>query len=179
MSQKVKKLESLLGNPLNTHNFIVVIPALNDIQILVSATSFPAEQLRAYELYFQGERVKFPSLPTNSGEWNATLPEGEYARVYKAVRSLLAKNYNQQTGVMTHWALRDKFNIEIYSRGLRGDVDGSDKVFGVRLMGCFLRGMQDVSLSNQAATTAWEWQLSFSFDWIESIKETPLGPTIV
>lgn len=166
----------MLGNPLNTHNFIVTIPALSDIQMMVSSTTFPSEQLQEYVLFYQGERVKFPSIPTNSGTWSCTMPEGEFAKMYSAIRKHASTNYNQRTGRMTHWAIRDKMRIIVTARGLRGDVDGSDQVFSTALVGCFLRGRQDVSLSNQQATTNWVWNLTFSFDYIEDEVETPLGP---
>ena len=97
------------------------------LQIMVASTTFPSERLQEYIMYFQGERVKFPSLPTNDGVWNVTMPEGEFAKVIQSTQTEMDKNYNQDTGTLTHWSIRDKFDIEIYSRGLRGDVDGSDK----------------------------------------------------
>lgn len=174
MSIKSAKFASLLGNPLNTHNFVVVIPSLDSIQMLVSSTSFPSEQLQEYIMYFQGERVKFPSIPTNSGEWSCTMPEGEMAKIKTAIKDLMDANYNQSTGQMTHWSLTDRFDIEVWARGLRGDVEGSDKVFGVILHGCYLKGRQDVGLDFSQPTSSWNWTLNFSYDWLEDLAPTPL-----
>lgn len=176
MSIKARKFESMLGNPLNTHNFIVIIPKLTSIQMMISATTFPSETLQVYTMFFQGERVKFPSLPTNAGTWSAAMPEGEFAKMFTALENHMATQYNQQTGIMSHWAIRDKFDIEVYARGLRGDVDGSDRVFGVRLRGAFMTGKSDVSLNFNAVTTPWEWNVQFSYDSPEMIAATPLGP---
>lgn len=180
MSIKGKTFQAQLGNPLNTHNFLVRIadPAglLSSIQMMVSSTTFPSERLQQYVLYFQGEPIRFPSIPTNSGSWKVTMPEGEFAKMQIALESHMKLSYDQKTGKLTHWSLRDKYDIEILARGLRGDVDGSDVLFGVKLIGCWMTGKDDVSLSNQAATTHWEWGVEFSFDSIENIEATPLGP---
>ena len=108
MSIKGKAFQAQLGNPLNTHNFIVRMAdpdnILSSIQMMVSATSFPSEKLQDYTLYFQGERVKFPSLPTNTGTWQCTMPEGEFAKMQIALEKHAALNYNQKTGQMTHWS---------------------------------------------------------------------------
>lgn len=176
MSIKIKTFEAMLGNPLNTHNFMVTIPAFRDIQLLVASTVFPSEHFQDYVLYFQGERVKFPTIPTNGGTWNCTMHEGELAKVYSAYKSYFVTQYSQITGKMTHWSLMDKFDIRIAARGLRGDVNGSDEVFATNLMGCYLTGRNDVTLNNQAATQSWDWVLTFSFDYIKDELPTPLPP---
>ena len=180
MSIKGKTFQANLGNPLNTHNFIVRIADpgndLSKIQMLVTATSYPVESMQEYTMFFQGERVKFPSIPTNSGSWKCSAPEGEFAKVQTALKTHAKKNYDQVTGRMTYWAPEDKFDIEILAKGLRGDVNGSDTVFGVKLIGCFLVGKEEVSLSSEAATTPWVWGLNFSYDSIEELDITPLGP---
>jgi hypothetical protein len=176
MSIKGRTFENMLGNPLNIHNFMVTIPALDNIQMMVSSTTFPSEQLQDYVMYFQGERVKFPSIPTNSGVWNCTMPEGELAKVYQSLRAHMRLNYNQTTGKMTHWAIRDKFDIIVTARGLRGDVNGSDRIFSTTLVGCYVKGRQDVNLDNSQATTNWVWSVQFSFDAIHDETATPLTP---
>lgn len=176
MSLKASVFTSFLGNPLNTHNFTVVIPTLSDIQILVASTAFPTELLQEYVLYFQGERVKFPSIPTNSGNWQCTMPEGELAKVNNAYNEYMRKVYDQGTGALTFWSLNDKFDIEVYARGLRGTVQDANnyddnKVLGVRMKGCFLKGRTDVSLNNNAPTQNWVWILLFSYDYLEWISD--------
>lgn len=179
MSIKAKIFQAQLGNPLNTHNFIVRIAdpgnKLNKIQMLVASTNFPSEKLQEFTMYFQGERVKFPSIPQNSGTWTCTVPEGEFAKVYQAFTSLSHKTYDQKTGQLSFFSVKDKFDIEVLARGLRGDAEGSDVIFGTRLVGCYFLGRTDVALSNASATQTWQWQLEFSFDSIEDLEATPLS----
>lgn len=172
MSIKSTVFTGMLGNPLNIFNFVCVIPSLSDVQMYVASTTFPSEELQEFVLHFQGERVKFPSIPTNSGVWSATMPEGELQKVYKAYRSYMSQKYNQETGQLIYWAITDKHDISIWPRRLKGDVNGSDKVFGVTLKGCFLKGRGDVSLSNSDATTTWMWNMTYSYDWIKELDAT-------
>ena len=53
-------------------------------------------------MFFQGERVKFPSIPTNDGVWNCTMPEGEFAKIMTALQREMDLNYNQDIGRLTH-----------------------------------------------------------------------------
>jgi len=167
MSLKVSTFEGFLGNPLNIHNFICTIPALQAVQILVRSTVFPVESYQNYTLYFQGERVKFPSLPTNSGEWAVTMPEGELSKVWLAYTHYYRKTYNQKEGTVRFWSATDKFDITVTSRTLTGNVVGSEKLFTSILHGCFVVGPSDVTLDQASATQHWEWNIRFSYDWIE------------
>jgi hypothetical protein len=178
MSIKGVTFQENLGNPLNTHNFIVRFagsPQLESIQMMVSSTTFPSEVLQEYELYFQGERFKFPSLPRSDGKWSCTMPEGERAKMQKALEEHMALQYNQQTGQLLHWAVTDKFTIDVIARGLRGGADDPDsEVFGVRMIGAFMVGKGPVNLDNSAITTHWNWSVEFSYDWLENIPAKPL-----
>lgn len=179
MSIKVNTFRGLLGNPLNTHNFLVSIPRLQDVQILVNSTTFPTETLQQYASSFQGEVVRFPSIPQNSGTWTCTLPEGEYAKVYNAITREHALNYQQDTGAMTHWSVDDFFDIEVIPRGLRAGLTlkAADVPFSVVLRGCYLSGFGEVQLSAGSPTQAWNWTLTFAYTWIEYKKATPLDFT--
>lgn len=179
MSLKVNVFRSMLGNPMNTHNFLVKIPRLQDVEVMVTATSFPTEQLRQYVLQFQGEDVRFPSLPTNGGTWSCTMPEGEYAKVYKAITREHALNYQQDTGAMTNWAVDDFFDIEVIPRGLRAGLTlkDADVPFKVILRGCYMSGVGEVQLAASGATTAWNWTLNFVFTYPEYVNATPLSFT--
>ena len=169
----------MLGNPLNTHNFLVKIPRLQDVEIMVTATSFPTEQLQQYVSQFQGETVRFPSIPQNSGTWSCTLPEGEYAKVYKAITREHALNYQQDTGAMTNWAVDDFFDIEVIPRGLRAGLGlkENDVPFKVILRGCYLSGFGEVQLGSGQATQAWNWTLNFAYTYPEYVNATPLSYT--
>lgn len=179
MSLKVNTFRKMLGNPLNTHNFLVSIPRLQDVQMLVTATNFPTEALRQYVLQFQGEDVRFPSLPSNGGTWSCTLPEGEYAKVYKSIVREHALNYQQDTGALTVWTVDDLFDIEVKPRGLRAGLalKDADVPFSVVLHDCYLTGMGEVALSAGGATSAWNWTLNFAYTWIEYKAATPLSVT--
>jgi hypothetical protein len=179
MSLKVNVFRSLLGNPLNTHNFLVQIPRLQDVQMLVTSTSFPTESLRQYVLQFQGEDVRFPSIPSNNGSWSCTLPEGEYAKVYKAIVREHALNYQQDTGSLTTWSVDDLFDIVVVPRGLRAGLTLNDKdvPFSAVLHDCYMSGVGEVQLSSAGATSAWNWTLNFAYTWIEYKAATPLSVT--
>lgn len=175
MSLKAQTLITNLGNPLNTHNFVVYISNkdFEGVQILVSSTTFVTEVLQEYLLYFQGEKVRFPSIPDNGGEWTCQIPEGELAKFRSAYIKHYSKNFNQTTGAMTHWSITDKFTIDVYARSLRGDVDGSDKLFGVKLHGCYMKGASPVNLNNSNPTQNWVWDVRFTYDYIEDLEVTP------
>ncbi len=184
MSIKATKFQEALGNPMNTFNFMIIMgdegKGLTPVQIFVTATTFPSEALQEFTTHFMGERVKFPSIPTNSGEWNCTMIESEAAKVFNAFKGHYEKVYNQKTGQLSHIAMYDKFNIEIYGCGLNGDITASTDVglqrkVGVKLHGCFLKGKGDVSLDNSNATGVWNWQFNFSYDWIEDIEPSEQG----
>lgn len=182
MSIKATKFQELLGNPMNTFNFMVVItdPSdnLNKVQILVNSTTFPSEELQEFTCHFMGERVKFPSIPTNNGVWNCSVVEAEAAKVFDAFVGHYSKVYNQKTGQLSHISMYDKFTVDIYGCGLNGDIsEGGDnqKKVGVRLHGAFLKGKGDVQLDNSNATGVWMWNFAFSYDWIEDIQPDNRG----
>lgn len=182
MSIKATQFQQLLGNPMNTFNFMVVIsdPAgkLDKVQILVNSTTFPSETLQEFTCHFMGERVKFPSIPTNDGNWSCQLVESEAAKVFDAYVDHYSKVYNQATGQLSHISMYDKFDIDIYGCGLNGDISaGGDnqKKVGVRLHGCFLKGKGSVQLDNANATGVWHWQFDISYDWLEDIQPEGRG----
>lgn len=181
MSIKVNVFRGMLGNPLNTHNFLVKIPRLQDVEVMVTATTFPTEQLKQYVMQFQGEDVRFPSLPNIGGTWSCTIPEGEYAKVYSALTREHALNYQQDTGAMTNWAVDDFFDIEVIPRGLRAGLTlkDSDVPFKCILRGCYISGFAEVQLSAAAATQPWNWSLNFAYTWLEYVKATPDRKSVV
>jgi hypothetical protein len=172
MSIKSTLFAKNLGNPLNTHNFIVQIPLLRKadtimgVDMLVTATSFPSEKMQEYVMYYQGERVKFPSIPTNDGVWSCTIPEGEMAKCYAATQYAMNQNYNQISGIQTFWGATDKRKITIFARGLRSGSQDVPGIFGVELHGAYILERNQVSLSSGSVTQAWEWTVTFAYDWI-------------
>lgn len=178
MSIKAVKFQEMIGNPMNTFNFKVLIQSkfISKVQIMVASTSFPNQQLQDFVLWFQGERVKFPSIPTNSGQWSCTMPEGEYQKVTEALQGHMQAQYNNETGALTYWASIDKFDIEVYPCQLR-DVDMANPLYGVRLKGCYFKGTEDVSLDNSNPTGNWVYTLQFSYDYLETIKPAAIDTT--
>jgi hypothetical protein len=175
MSLKTSTFRRIIGRPLNTHNFVVRIPALADVQILVSSTTFPTETLGEKKLYYQGEPINFPTYPLRGGEWTCSLNESEYAKVYMSASLEFNMNFLQALGTLTTLAAKDRFDIIVGIRplsnsnsilGAISDLGLGTGVFSVTLQGCFLKGMSPVNLSSSAATTNWVWNLTFSYDSI-------------
>lgn len=69
MSIKISTFTNVISNPMNTHNFALDIPGFEDYAITVQSTTFPSEQLRTTVLYMDGEEVRYPTIPQNSGTW--------------------------------------------------------------------------------------------------------------
>ena len=40
------------------------------------------------------------------------MPEGEFAKIMTALQREMDLNYNQDTGRLTHWSIRDKFDMK-------------------------------------------------------------------
>lgn len=160
MSTKVQTFANIITQPLNTHNFHVSIPEIN-YDVLVESTTFPSRKLQSVTLWFQGEPIKYPTLPGETQEWTVTLPESENGVVRKDFESLLAKTYDQKSGLLhtKKWK-----NIVVTARDLEDNV-----VFSSILHGAWIAGRSDVNLSSQAVTEPWKWQYSFIYQWIEDI----------
>lgn len=164
MSNKQAKFQEVLGNPLNTHNFVIRMPKLlGDLTILVSSTTFPTEKMRAYVLHYMGETIMYPAQPETSGQWSCKVPESESALIFKKTVSLKKLLWNQKTGIPVPAA---KTEIEVVAR------DMADKeLFSCILHGCWIIGRDPVGLNNANATSNWEWDIAFNYDWIEDSEK--------
>ena len=169
MSIKAKTFQNLLGRPLNTHNFFVLIPTMSYVELLVSATSFPTEKLGSKVLYYQGEPTYFPTMPQRGGTWQCTLSEGEYAKVYGSASMEYKTNFLQSLGLLNSWSLLDSFDIEVGSKAISAGVTATqaEVPFSVKLLDCFLLGMEPVQLSAGQTTLSWAWQVSFQYGSLE------------
>ena len=140
MSNKTQAFLSVLGNPQNTHNFQVTVPQLSGIEILVSSTSFPTEKLRTITMYFQGEPVRFPTIPENEGIWNCGIPESESAKVFGRFMQHRGLIYNQRTGSFLP-PVRQV--IRVAARDL-----ADNECFAVKMHGAFFIQRNAVDLEN-------------------------------
>lgn len=162
MSQKIDKFRAALGNPIAIHNFVVrCADLLGDIDILVQSTTLPAEQLQEIILFYLGERVKWPTIATNSGTWSATFPENEYGIVNKQLLKDKGLWWEQKSGVMLPG---NTANIEVVMRTVN-----DEEVFKVILHNAFIRGRNDNVLNSSQPTTSLQEELIFSYDWIEDV----------
>jgi len=160
MSIKVSTFTSIINQPLNTHKFNVSIPEL-DLSMIVESTTFPSEQLEEVQLYYQGESIKYPTIPSQSQSWSITIPEGDNGVVRRQFEELKSKFYSQKTGLLKNNPWKDVV-ITV--------LDLQDKeVFKVILHGVWLKGRNDVSLSADSTTTPWKWEYSFVYQWIEDV----------
>lgn len=160
MSVKVNTFTELIANPQNTHNFRVSIPDIN-YSVLVESTTFPSQKLREVKLYFQGEAIKYPTLPEETTTWQVTLPEGEDAKVYKDFRDLASSLYDQKSGIVHVKRWKD---VIVSAMDMAGNP-----VMSVVLHGAWLGGRDAVTLDSSAVETPWKWVYEFHYQWIEDL----------
>ncbi len=166
MSRKVQSFASIITQPLNTYNFKVVIPEI-DFAEIIQSTNFPSEKLRVITLWTNGEPVRYPALPENSGEWAIKIPESDDGKIRSAFENLKRKMYNQQTGMLIPSIWK---NVQIFARDMADNV-----VFSSVLHGCWLRGRNDVVLDSTNPTANWAWDYVFTYQWIEDIDGNNKG----
>ena len=162
MSQKIDRFRSALGNPIAIHNFVVrCTELLGDIDILVQSTTLPAEQLQEIILYYLGERVKWPTIATNSGRWSAVFPENENGLVNKQLLKDKGLWWEQKLGFMLPGQTA---NIEVVMRTVN-----DEEVFKVIMHNAFIIGRNDNALNSAQPTQTLLEELQFSYDWIEDV----------
>lgn len=166
MSLKVNTFANIITNPLNVHNFVVEIPDVTNGSIVVSSTTFPSEKLRKVILHYQGEEVRYPTIPKNDGVWKVKVPETDSGAIKKELDALKSNLYSQKTGIFTPKLWKD---VNVTARDLEGN-----EVFRVILHGVWLVGRESVDLNNSDPTKNWEWDYEFCYQWIEdSDAENP------
>lgn len=166
MSNKVQVLANIVAQPLNTYNFRIDIPEIN-YSVLVESTTFPSQKLREVVLYFQGEAVKYPTLPDTPSPWQVTLPESDKGVVRNDFESLISSYYDQRTGLMKYkkWS-----NITVTACDMADNV-----VFVCVLHGAWCAGRESVNLSAQSVGDAWKWNYEFHYQWIEDLDVKKIG----
>lgn len=161
MSRKIQQFVSVITNPMNTHNFALGIPGFEAYSLVVQSTSFPTESLRQVRLYIQGEEVRYPTIPSNQGTWQFSVPETDSGEIGATLERIKARMWNQRSGAFTAdpslW--RD---VTVTARDLN-----SNESFQVILHGAWLQGRSDVQLSQQNPEANWNWQYQWVYQWIE------------
>lgn len=158
MSTKVTRFTQVITNPLNVHNFEVKIPGF-DYEIVVQSTRFPSEKLRTVVLYTYGEEVRYPTLPQNSGEWPIAVPDNDDGLIRESLDSFKADMYDQKSGTLSP---QEWIDITVRARDLE-----NNEVFKTTLKGAWLIGREDVQLSNNDPSKAWNWDYLFKYQWID------------
>jgi hypothetical protein len=178
MSQKIQRFTSFITQPLNTHNFEVVIPAADggniEESIVVESTTFPTEKFREVSLWFQGEQIRYPGIPENGGSWKVTIPEADSGIIRRKFDALKNRFWNQKTGILNTDYLWE--SVPVFARDLKNNV-----VFSVTLKGVWLKGREAVQLSASSPDTSWKWDYEFVYQWIEDKdgknEKTPSPPS--
>lgn len=168
MSLKVNQFVNVITNPLNIHNFVIDIPGADATNLVVQATAFPSEQLQEVTLHFQGEEIRYPTIPKNSHSWRIKVPENDDGKIKNELEKLKSAMWNQKTGIFIPKTWK---NIPVYARDLAGNI-----VFKVILHGAWLVGRSDVSLDNSNPNANWSWDYEFRYQWIEDSKGSNKAP---
>ena len=124
-----------------------------------SVPSHDIEKLQKVTLHFQGEEVRYPTIPKNDGVWKVKVPETDSGVIKKELDALKSKLYSQKTSIFTPKLWTD---VNVTARDLEGN-----EVFRVVLHGVWLVGRETVELNNSDPTKNWEWDYEFCYQWIE------------
>lgn len=166
MSLKVATFAGIITQPLNVHNFLVTIPDVS-LSVIVSASAFPTEKLREVKLFYQGEEIRYPTIPSNDGSWKIKIPENDDGKVKRQLDALKQNMYSQKTGLFVPSLWR---NITVTARDLE-----NNPVFQVIIHGSWIVGREQVDLANNDPTKNWEWDYEFRYQWIEDVDLKNLG----
>ena len=165
MSRKTSAFAKIITQPLNLYNFVVEIigqPTINEKLLVVQSTSFPTEKMREIELWANGEKVRYPGIPENDGNWKIKIPENDDGSIRELLDKYKASMFDQKTGILTP-PLR--YDISVTSRDLN-----NKPIFQVILKECWLKGRESVELSAGEVTGTWNWDYTFVYNWIEDKK---------
>lgn len=164
MSIKAQTFARIITNPMNLHKFRIDVPDI-DYTVIIESSTFPAQgAYREIDLWIQGEKVAYPGLPENGGQWGFKIPEADSGIIKKEFDKKFAAFYNQKTGLFTPHKWDD---IVVTC------LDLSDKdVFSVVLHGAWILKRGDLSLDASRAEAAAKWDYTFVYNWLED-NEVP------
>lgn len=169
MSLRIKTFTGVIASPQNTHNFICEIPGIDsNIAMIIESTDYPAQgKFREVSLWYQGEQIRYPSIPENGGQWRFKIPEGDKGQVFAEFKKLCDKMYDQRTGAFIPQLWSD---VHIYSRDLNNEV-----VYSVILHGCWFSERSTVSMDGTNPGNAWKWDFTLTYQWIEDVLGNAKG----
>lgn len=166
MSLKLNSFAQIITQPLNIHKFVVDIPGVTTAGIVVSSTSFPSEKLRYVTLHYQGEEIRYPTIPQNDHSWRFKVPESDSGEIRRQLDSLKS-SWNQKTGILlpSLWKA-----VTVTARDLQENL-----VFKVILHGAWMIGRDNVELNNSDPTRNWEWDYEMCYQWLEDVDLSNSG----
>lgn len=163
MSLKAATFATTITNPMNTYNFQIVIPGVADnITLCVQSTSFPARgKTRNVDLYVQGEKVSYPTLPENGGTWSFKIPDSDSGITRQTFKALLDEQYNEVTGEFFPHKWK---NIDVFALDQPGN-----SVHHVILHGAWIQGQDNINLDASNPGTAWQDTYTFYYNYVENV----------
>lgn len=170
MSLRLNSFARIITQPMNIHKFIVDIPGVPNGSIVVSATSFPSEKMRKVVLHFQGEEIRYPTIPANDGTWRVKVPESDNGIIRRELDALKSKRWDQKTGTFVPLLWE---SVTVHARDLADNI-----VYSVILHGVWLVGRESVDLNNADPTRNWEWDYEFCYQWLEDQDAKNIGSPV-
>lgn len=180
MSNKIQTFTSIITTPQNTHNFTItfeqsgplmsqsLLDEFNAVSLIVQSASMPSDQMRSTMLYVDGEEIRYPAVPQNSGTWGFNVPEAESGLIGSLLQRLRRELWNEKTGAMSASALQ-WFNIKVTANDLNSQAN-----FSTLLHGAWIVGRNDVQLAQNAPETNWKWDYQVRYQWLEPINHRGL-----
>lgn len=169
MSYKCNTFVQSLTNPLNTHQFKVVIAGVSeDITLLVESCDYPAQgAFREITLWNHGEKISYPGLPENGGQWKVKIPENDDGKVAREFKRLTDASYDQKTGKMKPILWK---RITVFSQDLQ-----QNNVFHVNLEGCWIMSKSQAQLNGADPSGVWKWDYVFYFNYLIDMDDNNQG----
>ncbi len=167
MSRKIDVFRQALGNPLTIHNFVVRLAGVTNmeenVEVIIQSTSLPSDQLQTVMLHYLGENVRFPTIPSNGGDWNVNIPDNEEGIAFVNVMKARKMWFEQVTGKMVNMDSTGN-NIEVAVRTVN-----DNEVYKCILHNCYCVGRDPQQLNASSPTSPLTFNAQFVYDWIEDV----------
>lgn len=164
MSLKANKFATTITNPMNIYNFQINIPGVTEeIALCVQSTSFPSRgKTRNVDLYVQGEKVTYPTLPENGGTWSFKIPDSDSGIVRQTLKALFDEQYNEKEGTFHPHIWKD---IDVFALDQPGNT-----CHHVILHGAWIQSLDNVNLDASNPGTAWQDNYTFVYNYVENVE---------